>query len=115
MTSIAPVKSFTLDTAIQFFAAAADKYAECAAKEMELEANRHAVKSEAISRIMALDDPQKDGKKYSATAAAALVETDAAYKFHLQDMSEAAKATIVARTQWYSALAIVNKLSEGKP
>lgn len=114
MTSIAPVKSFTLDTAIQFFAAAGDEYAAAVQHEAELEATRHNVKYGAIARIMLQPDPTKDNKPYSATAAEKLVESDSAYADHLEALREAAAATIIARTKWYAALAIVNKLSEHK-
>jgi len=91
------------DAAIAAVVIAGEKYAEATQHEMALEDQRPLVKSEAISRIMAMPDPQKDGKLYSATAADALVMTDKAYALHRQDQGQAAADTIRARAAYEAA------------
>lgn len=91
------------DAAIAAVGIAGEKYAAATQHEMALEDQRPLVKSEAIARIMALPDPQKDGKLYSATAAEKLVETDAVYMLHRQDQGQAVADTIRARAAYHAA------------
>lgn len=96
MLQVAPVKTWTIDAAIAEMLRRGALLADAKTKESELALSRPLLKSEAIARIMSLDDPQKDGKKYSATAAEALVNTDKAFALHLADEREAARETILA-------------------
>ena len=82
---------------------AAQKYADATAREVELETERPRLKSEAISRIMALEDPQKPGKTYSATAAEAVVTFDKVYAQHRAGQAQAAFDTIVAHAEYEAA------------
>ncbi len=96
MVQFAPVNTWTMDAAIAELSRRASLLADAKTKESELELSRPLIKSEAIARIMGKDDPQKDGKKYSATAAEALVNTDEVYAMHLADQREAVRETITA-------------------
>lgn len=84
------------DTAIGTLIDAAQQLAACKQREMELEDLRGVIKSEAIGRLMTQPDPQKDGKTYSATAAAEVLTLDKGYQIHRRDMSVAVAATINA-------------------
>lgn len=91
------------EMALQAIGAAGHNYAMATKREMELETERPRIKSEAISRLMALPDPQKDGKLYSATAAEAVVMNDTVYALHRADQAQAAANTIVARAAFEAA------------
>lgn len=91
-----------IDAAIAALMAAGQRLAQAKEWESLLEFGRHSAKSDAIARIMSLPDPQKDNKPYSATAAEKLVETDAGYAAHLASQREAAKATIIAQTEYHA-------------
>lgn len=93
----------TPDSAIADVIAAAEQYAAARRHEIELEDARALVKSDAITRIMRLSDPQKDGKLYSATAAEALVMTDVAYASHRAAQADAVVATIRAGSEYEAA------------
>lgn len=82
------------DAAIAAVITAANALAAAKAHEVQLADRRSLVKSEAISRLMAMPDPQKDGKLYSATGADAIVMTDPAYALQRADEAEAAANTI---------------------
>lgn len=92
-----------VDMKIAAVIVAAQQLGQAKARELTLERLRPIAKSEAIARIMGLDDPQKEGKKYSATAAEALVTTDKAYRLHLEDQSAAVVATIEAAGHYEAA------------
>ncbi len=91
-----------VDAAIAAVIGAARTYAGAKRRETDLEDARPLIKSEAISRIMGLVDPQKQ-KPYSATAAEALVGTDAAYTLHREEQADAAVETIMAKAQYEAA------------
>jgi hypothetical protein len=91
------------DAAIAAVVIAGEKYGAAKQHEMALEDQRALVKSEAIARIMALPDPQKDGKLYSATAAEAIVMTDAVYALHRKDQGEAVAETIRCEAAYKAA------------
>lgn len=65
------------------FREAAEKHRGLAFREMELEATRGLVKSEAIRRIMEQENPDT-GKPHSASSAEKIVESDSAYAAHLK-------------------------------
>lgn len=71
-------------------------------REMELDGQRSQVKSEAITRIMGLENPQKPGSNYSATAAADIVMNDRVFAIHEGDR-RAATATTIQRAGEYEA------------
>lgn len=110
---IAPVASFTVDTAIQYFMAATDEYAEARFHEQALDAGRHKAKEAAIRRLMDTADPTKEGKLYSATAAEKIVEQDEQYYNYLLDQAHAAVNTIVARSKMDAARIIAETLATG--
>lgn len=89
-----------LITAVQV---AAVHLADCKTRESELDGQRSQVKSEAIARIMALPDPQKDSKTYSATAAADIVMNDRVFALHESDRRQATAATIRAMGEYEAA------------
>lgn len=66
------------------------------ATELELVTKRQIIKPEAIARIMQSPDPLKDGKLYSATAAAEVVSLDPTYADCQRDERLAVKYTIEA-------------------
>jgi hypothetical protein len=82
------------DAAVANVVAAAVALAAAKEREMELDASRSQVKSEAIARLMAIEDPQKPGKTYSATAAADIVMNDRVFALHEQDRLGATAETI---------------------
>ena len=92
-----------VDAAIANVIQTANRLAGAKATELELEGRRSQVKSEAIARIMSLPDPQKDGKPYSATAAAEIVMNDAAFALHAKDQRHAAAETIRAAGEYEAA------------
>jgi hypothetical protein len=91
------------DALIHMVEMRATEYGDATAREQTLENQRPLIKSEAISRIMALPDPQKDAKLYSATAAEAVVMTDRVYAQHKAEQARAAKDTIVAEGYYRAA------------
>lgn len=93
----------TVHAAIANVIQTANRLADCKAREMEFEGRRSQVKSEAIARIMSLPDPQKDGKFYSATAAADIVMNDAAFSIHAADQRAATADTIRAAGEYEAA------------
>lgn len=97
------VKQEEQDAAIAAVVARGEDYARARQHEMALEDQRPLVKSEAIARIMALPDPQKEGKLYSATAAEAVVMTDKVYAMHRKDLGQAAADTIIAEAHFKAA------------
>lgn len=111
MLSIAPVKTFSVDAAIAMFLQRAEDLALAKKREMVLEYERPLLKSEAIARIMGKDDPQKDGKKYSA--ATELVATDEVYAMHLEDQRNATADTIRAEGAYKAAGFICRYLTAG--
>lgn len=82
---------------------AAGRLATCKVREMELDGQRSQMKSEAIARIMALPDPHKDNKPYSATAAADIVMNDKAFALHESDRRVATADTIRAAGEYEAA------------
>lgn len=91
-----------VDQAIAAVIGAARTYAGAKRRESDLEDARPLAKSEAITRIMQLNDPQKQ-KPYSATAAESLVITDPAYAAHREEQADAAVETIMAKAQYEAA------------
>ena len=92
-----------VDLAIQAVMVASEQLALCKTRESELDFARQAVKSEAISRIMAQEDPQKPGKLYSATAAADIVSSDKAFALFEHDRRMATADTIKAMGAYKAA------------
>lgn len=91
------------DAAIANVIATACLLANCKQVEMLLDGQRSQVKSEAISRLMAIEDPQKPGKTYSATAAADIVMNDAVFALHESDRRKATADTIRAAGEYEAA------------
>ena len=92
-----------VDAAIANVIGAAGHLANAKQLEMLLEAQRSQLKSDAIARIMALEDPQKPGKTYSATAAAEVVMFDKVFAQHEQDRRNATADTIRAAGEYEAA------------
>lgn len=111
MLKIAPIATWSLDAALIAYAEAAEDYIGAQNAEAELAEGRHSAKSDAIARIMALPDPQKDNKPYSATAAEKLAETDKGYAAHLESQRFAAAETLRAETAWRSYGFICQRLA----
>ncbi len=87
----------------QVVATAAQQVMDCTfalaaaiADELRLAAERPRLKSEAIARLMGVENPQKPGSNYSATAAEGVVMYDKVYAQHVLDQSEATRETILA-------------------
>ena len=91
-----------VDLLITAVVVAAGHLAECKTRESELDGQRPQVKSEAIARIMALDDP-RTFKKYSATAAAEVVMNDDVFALLESDRRDATAATIRAMGEYEAA------------
>jgi hypothetical protein len=100
---MSPIPPTTADEAIARVIVHAGILADCKMREMLLDGQRSQVKSEAITRLMSQPDPQKDGKLYSATAAAEIVMNDAAFALHEADRRAATAATIRAAGQYEAA------------
>lgn len=92
-----------VDLLIIAVSVAAAHLADCKDMESTLDFTRSLVKSEAISRIMGLEDPQKPGKTYSATAAADVVSTDRAFALFEADRRQATAKTIRAMGDYEAA------------
>ncbi len=98
--SAGQVRVDLLITALQV---AAGHLAECKTRELELASVRTQVKSEAIGRMMCVENPQKPGSTYSATAAAEVVSFDKAYQIQQADERAATAATIRAMGEYECA------------
>ena len=92
---------------------ATERYVGAVCRESSTADRRSLVRSEAITRIMMLNDPQKEGKKYSATAATELVMMDAGYVSQRLDESEAVSARIRAETDVFVAKQFLVLIAHG--
>lgn len=92
-----------VDTLVFALRTAAMHLATCKGRELELDFARSQVKSEAITRLMGMNDPQKPGRLYSATAAAEIVNNDDMYAAHERDRRAATVATIQAMGAYEAA------------
>jgi hypothetical protein len=84
------------EAAIVAIETAAERLAKAVRAEMELEDYRPIVKSQAIRRLMATENPET-GKPHSASSAEKVCETDAEYSAHRRDQYAAVVETIRAR------------------
>jgi len=91
-----------VDAVIANVIQSAARLADAKAREMELDGQRSQVKSEAIARIMSIEDPQK-GKPYSATAAAEIVMNDVVFAMHESDRRNATADTIRVAGEYEAA------------
>jgi hypothetical protein len=87
------------EEAIVAIETAAARLAVAVRAEMELEDFRPIVKSQAIRRLMATENPET-GKPHSASSAEKIVETDAEYSAHRRDQYAAVVETIRARGEF---------------
>lgn len=83
-----------VDAAIANVIGAGVRLAEAKMAEMELDSARPQVKSDAIGRLMSLENPQKPGSNYSATAAAEVVMYDLEFADFEKRRRTATAATI---------------------
>lgn len=96
-------KYAAIDSAIGAVVARANDLARCKMEEGALDFERPAVKSSAIARLMDSEDPQKPGKKYSATGAAEAVTSDETFALHEAHRREATARTIRAMGEYEAA------------
>jgi uncharacterized protein YajQ (UPF0234 family) len=88
--------------AIEAIEQAAERLALATKTEMELEDFRPILKSQAIRRLMATENPET-GKPHSASSAEKVVEVDAEYAAHRRDQYNAVVETIRARGEYEAA------------